>query len=244
LSCIDAAELLGISERHFRRLRDADEAQGAEGLIDKRRWRAPVDEIEWVLEQFRTRFRLHCEAFPRGDPRQGDAWTGAKFERSYHLDEERIAAAWADDQGQEGGASSPARAAAAAGDDAVPGRLDPRLAGGPGPAAAAAAGLGTNVKAANRWLASVYMARHNERFAVEAAEEGSAPAFPTERTSAAGAAAAYVWRTASCGGLSVPHSHIFQCLSYHFVDREADVALERVGPVSADQIESVVDVRF
>jgi hypothetical protein len=61
LNCIDAAELLVISERHFRQLRDAYEAQGAEGLIDRRRGRAsgrraPVDKIEWVLEQFRTRY--------------------------------------------------------------------------------------------------------------------------------------------------------------------------------------------
>lgn len=31
LSCFRAAELLGVSERHFRRLRDAYEAHGAEG---------------------------------------------------------------------------------------------------------------------------------------------------------------------------------------------------------------------
>src|ERR1041384_7211794 len=40
LSCVEAAELLGMSERHFRRLRDAYEAQGAEGIIDRRRGRA------------------------------------------------------------------------------------------------------------------------------------------------------------------------------------------------------------
>ena len=61
LSCVDAADALGISERHFRRLRDVYEAEGAEGLIDKRRGRAsgrraPVDKIEWVLEEFRTRY--------------------------------------------------------------------------------------------------------------------------------------------------------------------------------------------
>jgi transposase len=61
LSCIEAAEMLGMSERHFRRLRDAYEAQGAEGLIDRRRGRAsgrraPLDEIEWVIEEFRTRY--------------------------------------------------------------------------------------------------------------------------------------------------------------------------------------------
>ncbi len=61
LSCIEAAEVLGMSERHFRRLRDRYEADGAEGLIDRRRERAsgrraPVDRIEWVLEQYRTRY--------------------------------------------------------------------------------------------------------------------------------------------------------------------------------------------
>src|SRR5271166_5593538 len=35
LSCVEAAELLGISERHFRRLRERYEAAGAEGLIDR-----------------------------------------------------------------------------------------------------------------------------------------------------------------------------------------------------------------
>ena len=61
LSCVAAAELLGISERHFRRLRDRYEAAGAEGLIDRRRGRAsgrraPVDRIEFVVEQYRTRY--------------------------------------------------------------------------------------------------------------------------------------------------------------------------------------------
>jgi transposase len=71
LSCVEAAELLGISERHFRRLRDRYEAAGAEGLIDRRRgrasgrgpsahrldpWGAAVDRIEFVVEQYRTRY--------------------------------------------------------------------------------------------------------------------------------------------------------------------------------------------
>ena len=61
LSCIEASEVLGMSERHFRRLRDRYEAEGAEGLIDRRRGRVsgrrvPVDRSEWVLEQFRTRY--------------------------------------------------------------------------------------------------------------------------------------------------------------------------------------------
>ncbi len=36
LNCVEAAELLGISERHFRRLKDRYEAEGAEGLIERR----------------------------------------------------------------------------------------------------------------------------------------------------------------------------------------------------------------
>jgi Winged helix-turn helix len=35
LSCMEAAEVLGMSERHFRRLRNRYEAEGAEGLIDR-----------------------------------------------------------------------------------------------------------------------------------------------------------------------------------------------------------------
>jgi len=61
LTCVEAGELLGISERHFRRLRDRYEAEGAEGLIDRRRGRqsgrrAAVDRIEFVVEQYRTRY--------------------------------------------------------------------------------------------------------------------------------------------------------------------------------------------
>jgi hypothetical protein len=37
LNCVEAAALLGISERHFRRLRDAYLEGGAEAIIDKRR---------------------------------------------------------------------------------------------------------------------------------------------------------------------------------------------------------------
>ena len=61
LSCVEAAEVLGMSERHFRRLRDKYEAGGAEGLIDRRLGRAsdraaPMDRIEWMLEEYRTRY--------------------------------------------------------------------------------------------------------------------------------------------------------------------------------------------
>src|SRR3954451_13916726 len=61
LSCVEAGALLGMSERHFRRLRDAYEERGAEGIVDRRRGRASgrragVDEIAWVIEVFRTRY--------------------------------------------------------------------------------------------------------------------------------------------------------------------------------------------
>ena len=53
--------LLGVSERTFRRWRDRFEAEGAEGLYDRRLGRlsarrAPVDEVARVLELFDTRY--------------------------------------------------------------------------------------------------------------------------------------------------------------------------------------------
>ena len=57
----EAAEILGISERTFRRWRDRYEASGAEGLFDRRLGtisarRAPVDELARVLTLFDTRY--------------------------------------------------------------------------------------------------------------------------------------------------------------------------------------------
>ena len=56
-----AAEVLGVSERTFRRWRDRYEAEGAEGLYDRRLGRAsarraPADEVMSVLELFDTRY--------------------------------------------------------------------------------------------------------------------------------------------------------------------------------------------
>ncbi len=61
LSQLEAAEVLGISERTFRRWRDRYEAAGAEGLYDRRLGRASarragVDEVMAVLELFDTRY--------------------------------------------------------------------------------------------------------------------------------------------------------------------------------------------
>jgi Winged helix-turn helix len=88
LSCVEAAELLGMSERHFRRLRDAYEERGAEGLADRRRGRAsgrraPVDGVAWVAEEFRTRYfdftANHFHEAIRDRPRAD----GKPFGRSY-----------------------------------------------------------------------------------------------------------------------------------------------------------------
>ena len=88
LSCVEVAELLGISERHFRRLRDRYEAEGAEGLIDRRRGRlsgrrAAVDRIEFVVEQYRTRYwdftvkHFHEALVAEHGFRLGYTWTKA-----------------------------------------------------------------------------------------------------------------------------------------------------------------------
>ena len=59
LNQADAAEILGVSERTFRRWRD--EAEGAEGLYDRRlsrasAHRAGADDVAQVLELFDTRY--------------------------------------------------------------------------------------------------------------------------------------------------------------------------------------------
>ena len=61
LSQSEAAEVLGMSERTFRRYRDRFEADGAEGLYDRRLGRASarragVDEVMAVLELFDTHY--------------------------------------------------------------------------------------------------------------------------------------------------------------------------------------------
>jgi transposase len=61
LSVAEAAEILGMSERNFRRWRNRYEAEGADGLYDRRLGRmsarrAGVDEVTRVLELFDTRY--------------------------------------------------------------------------------------------------------------------------------------------------------------------------------------------
>jgi transposase len=61
LSALDAAELLGCSERTFRRLRGRYEAEGAAGLLDRRLGkvsphRIAVDEVERIVALYRDRY--------------------------------------------------------------------------------------------------------------------------------------------------------------------------------------------
>ncbi len=66
LSQAGVAEVLGFSKRTFQRWRDRFEADGTEGLYDRRLGRlsvrrAPAEEVAWVLVLFDTRYckRLH-----------------------------------------------------------------------------------------------------------------------------------------------------------------------------------------
>ena len=69
LSQGEASEILGVSERTFRRWRDRYEAEGAEGLYDRRLGRASarrvgVDEVLDV-PLFHALLGLHGQALPR-----------------------------------------------------------------------------------------------------------------------------------------------------------------------------------
>nr|WP_246664639.1 helix-turn-helix domain-containing protein [Rhodoblastus acidophilus] len=88
LSCDEAAELLGMSKRHFRRLLDVYEAKGPEGPggPPPRRAsgrRASVDEIAWVVEQLGTRY-FNFTAKHFHEAIVGEAMTdGRPFARSH-----------------------------------------------------------------------------------------------------------------------------------------------------------------
>jgi transposase len=61
LSAMDASEILGCSERQFRRHRRRYEEEGLEGLFDKRldkasARRVPIDKLNWMLSEYRTRY--------------------------------------------------------------------------------------------------------------------------------------------------------------------------------------------
>jgi transposase len=62
LSQAEAAEILGMSERTFRRWRDRYQTEGLEGLLDRRLGKAsarrvPVDQVEDVVTLYHERYR-------------------------------------------------------------------------------------------------------------------------------------------------------------------------------------------
>ncbi len=128
LSQMEAAELLGISERTFRRWRDRHHEAGEAGLADRRLApslrRASVAEIERMLGLYRDLYRgFTVEAFPRA------AGQTAQLHAGLHGDQAAPASRRPGAGGDEAlGASQEAAAASDGGDDAASGRLDACLA--------------------------------------------------------------------------------------------------------------------
>src|SRR5436305_4480209 len=61
LSAMEAGEILGCSERQFRRYRRRYEDEGLTGLFDRRLGKAsarrvPIDKLTWLLSEYRTRY--------------------------------------------------------------------------------------------------------------------------------------------------------------------------------------------
>ncbi len=93
LSQWEAAEVLGVSERTFRRWRDRCEDEGLEGLYDRRLGtasakRVPTDEIERVLTLYRDRYdgftvkHFHEKLVKEHDFRYGYTWTKVTLQRA------------------------------------------------------------------------------------------------------------------------------------------------------------------
>ena len=93
LSAMDAAELLGMSERTFRRYRRRWDEDGFEGLFDRRLGKAssrrvPVDRVAWVFEQYRSRHmgwtvkHFHDHLCARHGFALSYSWTKAALQRA------------------------------------------------------------------------------------------------------------------------------------------------------------------
>jgi transposase len=93
LSAAEAGEILGMSERTFRRFRQRYEDEGEAGLSDKRVGKAsikrvPVDRIEWMLELYRSQYRgwnvkhFHEHLVKRFDFDWGYSWTKLQLQSS------------------------------------------------------------------------------------------------------------------------------------------------------------------
>jgi transposase-like protein len=125
----EAAELLGVSERTFRRWTRRYEEEGEAGLIDRRLSQAsgkrvPSDRAEEVERLYRERYQGFAVKHFH-EHRVKDHGFGSWL----HLAQAASAMGGRRAEGAaQGGASEEARAAAAAGDDAASGRLAPRMA--------------------------------------------------------------------------------------------------------------------
>jgi transposase len=93
LSALEAAELLGMSERTFRRYRQRYEEDGLAGLADRRLGKAspkrvPRDRVEWLVELYRTQYRgwnvkhFHEHLVKRFDFPWGYTWTKTQLQVS------------------------------------------------------------------------------------------------------------------------------------------------------------------
>jgi len=93
LSQIEAAEILGVHERTFRRWRDRYEDEGLDGLYDRRLGRASarrvaVDEVERVLTLYCARYRgftvkhFHEKLVSHHDFHHGYTWTKTTLQRA------------------------------------------------------------------------------------------------------------------------------------------------------------------
>ena len=128
LSQAEAAEVLGVSERTFRRWRDRYEAEGADGLYDRRLGRvsarrAPVDEVARVLELFDTRYwDLTAKHFHE------KLVADRRLQAQLQLAAAELASPWAQARGAHAwGAPAQAAAPRPARHDAASGRLETRV---------------------------------------------------------------------------------------------------------------------
>jgi hypothetical protein len=97
LSALEAGELLGMSERQFRRYRHRYEEEREEGLMDKRlgrisEKRVPADEIAWLLKEYRTTYKgwtakhFHEHLVKRHSFGWGYTWTKTQLQVSGLID--------------------------------------------------------------------------------------------------------------------------------------------------------------
>lgn len=93
LSALEAAELLGMSERTFRRYRQRYEEEGVGGLEDRRLGKAsakrvPADRVEWMLDLYLTQYRgwnvkhFHEHLVKRFHFNWGYTWTKTQLQVS------------------------------------------------------------------------------------------------------------------------------------------------------------------